>query len=170
MSKKIFLDKIKKIDRGYETLCWEWQGYRNRQGYGIYKRRLAHRFSAMLFKDFDINSKLYVCHHCDNPPCSNPDHLFIGTQKDNISDMAKKGRIRSGNKHHMFGKKTSEETKRKISDSTSGNKNHMYGKTGILSTMYGRSGEKSPRYGISHTEETKRKISIAHKVRLRGEI
>lgn len=83
--------------------CWEWQGARHRQGYGNfpYKRsvHLAHRISWKLFKgEIPINMK--VCHKCDNPPCVNPDHLFLGYQKDNVNDMFKKQRKdHKGEKH-----------------------------------------------------------------------
>lgn len=75
--------------------CWEWKGFRLKTGYGkfSYKRKsyLAHRISWYLFNG-PIPDYLCVCHKCDNPPCINPEHLFLGTQVDNIQDMIKKNR------------------------------------------------------------------------------
>lgn len=75
--------------------CWEWQKFRLKKGYGkfSYKRKsyLAHRISWILFKG-TIPKDIYVCHKCDNPPCVNPDHLFLGDQRANIRDMVKKNR------------------------------------------------------------------------------
>jgi len=56
------------------------------------KNYMVHRISAWIFKDFDLNGKLIVCHRCDNPTCFNPEHLFIGTNTDNVQDMLSKGR------------------------------------------------------------------------------
>jgi hypothetical protein len=53
---------------------------------------LVHRLSAHAFLGFDLRSCLFVCHKCDNPPCFNPNHLFVGTNADNLRDMASKGR------------------------------------------------------------------------------
>jgi hypothetical protein len=72
--------------------CWEWQGYRTDDGYGrFYSARLAHRaVYATLCGSVPTGQE--VCHTCDNPPCCNPSHLFLGAHADNMRDMARKGR------------------------------------------------------------------------------
>lgn len=80
-----------------EVGCWEWVGYRYPDGYGqhsiCYEQILAHRFSWFLHTGVDAGD-MYVLHHCDNPPCVryHHDHLFLGTQADNLADMDSKGR------------------------------------------------------------------------------
>ncbi len=81
-----------------ESGCWEWQGCR-RSGYGRVWRdgRLltVHRLVAHLVFDLDLSDRwTLVCHRCDNPPCFNPDHLFLGTPSDNNDDRDRKGRSR----------------------------------------------------------------------------
>lgn len=77
--------------------CWEWQGKRNRYGYGVinFQRRrwLAHRL-AWVLKGRVIPDGFFVLHHCDNPACVNPCHLYTGTQSNNMDDL--KRRERSG--------------------------------------------------------------------------
>lgn len=86
-----FWNKVEKTD-----LCWLWQGGRHPDGYGIYKVNgqawQAHRFSSLL--DGRNPKGWCVCHHCDNPACVRPSHLFLGTHKDNMRDMMAKGRNR----------------------------------------------------------------------------
>ena len=84
--------------------CWEWKGGRRTSegygGFGITSKRvvLAHRFSfESMFGP--IPEGFLVCHHCDNPPCVRPDHLFLGTKADNAHDRDSKGRcFRSTNR------------------------------------------------------------------------
>jgi hypothetical protein len=88
----------KKVAKG--DGCWNWIGRRNALGYGFLKalngRRQvrAHRISWELHFG-PIPDGLAVLHRCDNPPCVRPDHLFLGTQTDNMRDMWTKGRGRS---------------------------------------------------------------------------
>jgi hypothetical protein len=74
--------------------CWGWRGGPSKK-YGslefMRKSILAHRASYILHKG-NIPEGMFVCHTCDNPPCTNPDHLFLGTDVDNVRDMYKKGR------------------------------------------------------------------------------
>lgn len=76
--------------------CWIWQGSKNPAGYGNmwtgerYDR--PHRIVWCYANNSWIANGQQVCHHCDNPSCVNPDHLFIGTSKDNHQDMIAKGR------------------------------------------------------------------------------
>lgn len=77
--------------------CWEWKKARHRQGYGHfpYKKRLhlAHRISWLLHHG-PIPEGICVLHKCDNPPCCNPDHLFLGTYQTNAIDCVQKGRAK----------------------------------------------------------------------------
>lgn len=105
-AKNKLLKSIEKKENG----CWEWQKARHRQGYGhfAYKRKvcLAHRMSWILHNG-PIDDSILVLHKCDNPPCCNPDHLFLGTDKDNFIDAVSKGRIkRCKGEQHYYSKLT----------------------------------------------------------------
>ncbi len=79
--------------------CWMWTGSTKAGGYGKMhycgKERGAHRVALALFKGFDIESPLFALHTCDTPGCVNPEHLFPGTQTDNMRDASSKGRTRN---------------------------------------------------------------------------
>src|SRR5574338_1616531 len=79
------------------TGCWIFTGAKAGKGYGYMKGagerpEYAHRLSASIFMGFDLSSEKQILHHCDNPPCFNPEHLFEGTIRDNSLDAVQKGR------------------------------------------------------------------------------
>ena len=84
-----------KIKRGNDEACWPWLAYRTRDGYGQFTLRrrqfYAHRYAWEIARG-SIPKGLAVLHRCDNPPCCNPKHLFLGSQADNALDMFQKRR------------------------------------------------------------------------------
>lgn len=112
-----FWEKVNKngpLPDAYPSLgsCWIWTSIirPRRWGYGVFtldgecapykpgKKMLAHRFSYQL--EFgEIPPGMFICHRCDNPPCVNPEHLFLGTPKDNTHDSIRKGRFLEGDRH-----------------------------------------------------------------------
>jgi 5-methylcytosine-specific restriction endonuclease McrA len=89
-----FWDKVEKTEN-----CWEWTARKNKYGYGefLYSGRVwkSHRLSYLLeYGDYDFS--LIVLHTCDNPSCVNPNHLMLGTQKENVQDMVLKNRHGKG--------------------------------------------------------------------------
>lgn len=95
--------------------CWEWKAGKQTKGYGSFwtseKTLLAHRFSYQMYVG-EIPDGLCVCHHCDNPLCVNPAHLFLGTNTDNIHDCMDKGRcVRAFGEKHWNTKLTEEQVK-----------------------------------------------------------
>jgi hypothetical protein len=78
-----------------ETPCWLYTGVQGRQGRGIVvfdeTSTTASRFSLELFLQRELEDLEYALHHCDNPPCVNPEHLYLGNQFDNMKDRKERG-------------------------------------------------------------------------------
>ena len=91
--KRVFWSKvhIKESDE-----CWNWKAGKNQGGYGIFwaedRYSAAHRFAWEVSNNTKIPWGKLVLHKCDNPPCCNPKHLFLGTHLDNVRDMIRKDR------------------------------------------------------------------------------
>ena len=83
-----------KVDKSGE--CWIWNGPKGGRNYGRVfingRVRPAHQVAWELANGKPFPAGMLACHHCDNPPCVNPDHIFVGTNIDNVLDAIKKGR------------------------------------------------------------------------------
>lgn len=95
----VFTRLDKKLEKSGE--CWVFTGARNPGGYGVFsykgQGRLARRVMFELTEGRSPEG--YVMHSCDNPPCCNPEHLFEGTQKDNLKGMRQRGRSLTGERN-----------------------------------------------------------------------
>lgn len=89
------VDKNGPIHPVLKTRCWLWVGYKVAGGYGQIKGKKSHR-PAYQYTNGSIPDGMFVCHKCDNPPCCNPDHLFLGTAQDNMTDKVVKNRQARG--------------------------------------------------------------------------
>jgi hypothetical protein len=135
-----------KVDRsGGADACWPWTASRDALGYGFFRVSTrqsmwkSHRVAWLLTRG--ERPSLLVCHRCDNPPCCNPAHLFLGTNADNIADRDAKGRTAVGMVTH-FGEasplaKLSDEQVRQIRE--------LYAGGGISQAAI------AARYGVAQT-------------------
>jgi hypothetical protein len=102
-----------KVDKRGQRECWPWSAYKERDGRGTFrigsKKYKAPRVMMMLMTGREIPKEKIVCHTCDNPSCVNPKHLYLGTPKQNTSDMLMRGR------HHVSNHGHDENTRRKMS-------------------------------------------------------
>ena len=100
------IDRLQKRLKIMPGGCWEWQGYCTPDGYGqIWQNTSKHtvRVHRVMWEIVfgPIPDCLFVLHKCDNPPCANPSHLFLGTRIDNNADRDAKNRNAKGEKHGM---------------------------------------------------------------------
>ena len=162
------ISKFKSLIKKTKT-CWLWLGYTSKSGYGRFSIKgnqfYAHRIAYEIFID-KIPTGFQVCHKCDIPNCVNPEHLFLGTQRDNMEDMKTKGRSTKGRKPWCFGKHHSEETRRKMSENNIGMLGKHHSEETKKKMSKSRKGSKNAFYGRKHSEKTKLKISISQKNRL----
>lgn len=87
------------VVQGADSECWGWTGSLTEKGYACLtidrKRQVGSRFSWELHNG-PIPAGLIICHRCDNPPCTKPEHLFLGTKSENAADRDLKGRAARG--------------------------------------------------------------------------
>jgi len=99
-------EKLKIMKKRFESHvvkkdgCWGWKSTIHHSGYALIKleKQIGAHVASWIIHNGQIPKEMCVCHKCDNPVCSNPDHLFLGSHKDNSQDMVKK-------KRHSFGEK-----------------------------------------------------------------
>ena len=91
-----------KVDKRGPDECWPWTASKNAAGYGWFgfngRVQRAHRVAFQIAHSADISGQ-FVCHSCDSPSCVNPAHLWLGSPRDNMRDMAAKGRAATQRRH-----------------------------------------------------------------------
>lgn len=117
-----------KVDKSGD--CWVWTASLTTSGYGNWNRHRAHRISWELLRG-KIMDGMHLLHMCDNRLCVNPDHLFLGTNTDNVKDKVSKGRQQQGNNVHCA-KLTPEMVRNIRREYATGSANQR-----ILASMYG---------------------------------
>lgn len=95
------------VDKRGPDECWPWLVNISRKGYGVAwirdTRFIASRLSWFIHAGSDPGN-LLVCHRCDNPPCVNPSHLYLGTIAENLADASKRGLYPTGDNHYRRAK------------------------------------------------------------------
>jgi hypothetical protein len=96
-----------KVDKsGGNNSCWVWTGSKDSWGYGTifsgYGKNLRAHRASWFMKNGEIPKGKIICHKCDNPPCVNVNHLFLGTDSINAKDRNAKGRTSRGERHSKF--------------------------------------------------------------------
>lgn len=130
-----FANKIQRVSDA--SSCWVWLGRKHPDGYGLFRPTkftnvLAHRYAYELYVE-PIPDGFCVCHHCDNPICVRPDHLFLGTHQDNMDDRERKGRTKPPPPPIKFNDEVVSELRRKFVG------------------RYGQLSELAREYGMTHT-------------------
>ncbi len=166
MSNKMdFWNKVNKVPSG----CWEWAGGKN-NGYGVLcvsgKTIKAHRYAWILTNGEIPKGEGYhgtcVLHKCDNPSCINPDHLFLGSNADNVRDRVAKNRSNAlkGEQCYWFGKTGPAHPvyglKRK--DIRRGPDNPQYGRVGTQCRLFGVTGENHPSSKVTDAQRFEIKV------------
>jgi hypothetical protein len=137
---------------GGDDACWLWLRKTDKDGYGHFTpsavdrlyglpRWPAHRFAHFITSGV-YPDRLLVCHSCDNPPCCNPAHLFIGTNQDNVDDMMSKGRKSTGAAWNPIGETN---PKAKLTDADVIAMRRRWNDGGVSKSQLGRE------YGVSST-------------------
>ena len=91
--------------------CLEWPFARAGSGHGIYRNTSVTRFICGVLAMRPLIHEEDACHHCDNPPCCNPMHLFIGSRADNMQDAARKGRLNRDRYERRWSKLTPDQVR-----------------------------------------------------------